>query len=140
MTMKTLALLLLALAGCASTPAVLGPDDFSDTRTVELAVPPVNAVSAFYEGIRLCDGRRGVKCGPQRPDGAASCDVYEAPVLWANPLLLGRADFEPGAAGGTRATFAVAKRYASQRADRAGLLNQTFDDWSRFASGKAACQ
>src|SRR5215475_8840707 len=112
MTMKTLALFLLALAGCASTPAVLGPDDFSDTRTVELAVPPVNAVSAFYE----------------------------AAVLWANPLVLGRAYFDAAAGGGTRATFAVAKRYASLNADRASLLNQTFDDWSRFASGKAACQ
>jgi len=140
MTMKTLALLLLALAGCASTPAVLGPDDFSDTRTVELAVPPVNAVSAFYEGIRLCDRQRGVKCGPQRPDGSAVCDVYEAAVLWANPLVLGRAYFDAAAGGGTRATFAVAKRYASLHADRASLLNQTFDDWSRFASGKAACQ
>jgi len=130
----------LALAGCAITPAELGPNDFSDTRTVELTVPTVNAVSAFYEGIRLCDSHRGVKCGPQRSDGSAVCDVYEAAVFWANPLVLGRAYFDAAAGGGTRATFAVAKRYASGRADRASLLNRTFDDWSRFASGKAACQ
>lgn len=89
--------------GCATPPGQFKDSDFV-SRTVALDIPASHALSNFYEGMRTCGDISGVtlglaECGPVRPDGSATCDVYLKGLVGRSDWVYGRLDFAPSATG-----------------------------------------
>lgn len=126
------------LSACAATPAGQLRDTDFVSRTVDTPSAVQTSVSAFYEGMRYCGSNYGnpflytyvtngvAECGPSRPDGSSTCDVY---LAGDKSYVLGRVDFAP-VPNGSNATLRVQTKYA-------GSADLLFAGWELMIRGKA---
>ena len=104
----TAAVLAASLTGCATPPGRLNDSDFVK-KTIYVNVPPSDALTSFYEGMRYCGPESGgivfvthhgvPECMPMRRNGTITCDIYIGAIHGRANFVLGRADFAPKGSG-----------------------------------------
>lgn len=126
------------LSACAATPPGQLRDIDFVSRTIDIRSTVQASVSSFYEGMRHCGPNYGnpflytyvtngiAECGPQRPDGSRTCDIY---LTGEKDYVLGRVDFAPTSSG-SNATLRVQTKYA-------GTADQLFKGWELMIQGRA---
>ena len=105
----TAAILAASLTGCATPPGRLNDSDFIK-KTVYINVPPSDALSSFYEGLRYCGPTSGgfitttqygvPECLPMGSDGITTCDMFIGGFYGGrSDYVIGRVDFSPKGSG-----------------------------------------
>jgi hypothetical protein len=137
LTKLTLLYAVVLLTACATPPGKLTDADFV-ARVIEIPQTVPQSVSLFYESLRYCGPSSGgvvfvthhgvPDCGPSRPNGTATCDLYVGSGSGRSDLVLGRVDFMPTSRGAT-----VTLRVQTFAGNKEAILAA----WEKFVQGKA---